>query len=320
MKSNSKIYVAGHNGLLGSALMRRLASAGFKNTLGLSHHHLDLCDASAVMRFFHHEKPEYVFLAVARVGGVCSNENHEADFLRDNLNIQTNVISAAHQHGVRKLLFMGSACAYPRDAAQPIREDSLLTGPLEPSNEWYALAKIAGLKLCQAYWKQHGSCFISCMPTNLYGPGDKYDLQSSHVLPALIRKFHEGKLKKENVVCWGSGSPTREFLYSDDCADACITLMQKYNRPSPVNIGSGHPISTGDLANSIAAVVGFGDAILWDSSKPDGTPLRALDGSKMEALGWKPRVKLCDGLGWTYRDFLDRQLAPHADKIYNSYR
>lgn len=320
MKHNSKIYVAGHNGLLGSALMRRLASAGFKNTLGLSHDHLDLCDTQAVQSFFEREKPEYVFLAAARVGGVCSNDAHEADFLRDNLNIQTNILNAAHQHGVKKLLFMGSACVYPRDAKQPVREDSLLTGPLEPSNEWYALAKIAGIKLCQAYWKQHGSCFISCMPTNLYGPGDKYDLQSSHVLPALIRKFHEAKMRNESVTCWGTGSPTREFLYSDDCADACITLMQKYADPSPVNIGSGSPISIGDLATSIAAVVDFGGPVKWDDSKPDGTPLRALNGSKMQALGWKPRVKLCDGLGWAYRDFLDRELTPYGRKIYDNMR
>lgn len=320
MKHNSKIYVAGHNGLLGSAIVRRLAAQGFKNTIGLSHDHLNLCNDHDVNSFFRRERPEYVFLAAARVGGVCSNEAHEAEFLRDNLRIQTNVIDSAHIFGVKKLLFTGSACVYPRNTEQPIKEDSLLTGLLEPSNEWYALAKIAGVKLCQAYRRQFGSDFISVMPTNLYGPGDKYDLKSSHVLPALIRKFHEAKMKGNHVVCWGSGSPTREFLYSDDCADACILLMQKYSEESPVNVGTGCPFSICELANSIAAVIEFRGTIKWDTSKPDGTPRRALDISKIIGLGWRPKVKLCDGLGWTYRDFLDNQLTPHAHKIYDSMR
>lgn len=320
MKKNSKIYVAGHRGLLGSAIVRQLRAKGFNNIVAQTHDALDLCETRDVLRFFHREKPEYVFLAAARVGGVCSNTGHEAQFLAQNLQIQMNVIEGAHRHGVKKLLFMGSACVYPKLATEPVREDSLLTGPLEPSNEWYAIAKIAGIKLCQAYWRQHGSCFISCMPTNLYGVFDHYDLKSSHVLPALIRKFHEARICRGAVTCWGSGAPTREFLYADDCADACITLMQKYNDPSPVNIGSGHPISIRDLATSIAAVVGFSGPIQWDVSKPDGTPQRALDGSKMLSLGWRPRVKLCDGLGWAYRDFLDRELAPHAKLIYDSQR
>jgi GDP-L-fucose synthase len=320
MKPNSKIYVAGHNGLLGSAIMRRLTAAGYKNTIGLSHDHLDLCETRDVFRFFHRERPEYVFLAAARVGGVCSNDGKEAEFLAQNLQIQMNVIEGAHRHGAKKLLFMGSACVYPRDAAQPVREDSLLTGPLEPSNEWYALAKIAGLKLCQAYRKQHGSDFISCMPTNLYGPGDKYDLTSSHVLPALIRKFHEAKMKGNNVVCWGTGSPTREFLYSDDCADACITLMKYYNATAPVNIGGCNALTISGLAVRIAAAVGFSGDIEWDKSKPDGTPRRALDGSKMAALGWSPKIGLSEGLRRTYRDFLYTGLTPHSKQIYDSMR
>jgi GDP-L-fucose synthase len=301
--------------------MRRLDSQGYINLHGMSHAHLNLCDKQAVNWFFNQAKPEYVFLAAARVGGVCSNNAHEADFLRDNLMIQTNVISAAHRFGVKKLLFMGSACVYPRLAPEPVNEDSLLTGPLEPSNQWYAIAKIAGIKLCQAYRRQHGCDFISCQPTNLYGPGDKYDLTSAHVLPALLRKFHEAKLANEKwVTCWGTGTPTREFLYSDDCADACIRLMEGYSDESPVNIGSGNPVSIHNLATAIANTVRFTNGLQWDKTKPDGTPHRALDGSKMKSLGWEPKISLMEGLRRTYADYLEHQLAPHAKVIFDNMR
>lgn len=321
MKKNSKIYVAGHRGLLGSAIVRQLKAKGFKNLVTATHDELDLTDEREVGDFFVEEAPDYVFLAAARVGGVCSNNNHEADFLRDNLLIQTNVIDAAHRCGVKKLLFMGSACVYPRQAEEPVREDSLLTGPLEKSNQWYAIAKIAGIKLCQAYWKQHGSCFVSCMPTNLYGPGDSYDKTSCHVLPAMLRRFHEARiLRSAEVECWGTGAPTREFLYSDDCADACITIMRKYHDPEPINIGSGVPVSICELAQACAKTVGYRGSLAWDINKPDGTPRRALDGSKMHSLGWAPKYSLIEGLQPTYQDFVDRQLTPHADKIYDSHR
>lgn len=321
MKKNSKIYVAGHRGLLGSAIVRQLRAKGFNNIVAQTHDALDLCETRDVLRFFHREKPEYVFLAAARVGGVCSNTGHEAQFLAQNLQIQMNVIEGAHRHGVKKLLFMGSACVYPKLATEPVREDSLLTGPLEPSNEWYAIAKIAGIKLCQAYWRQHGSCFVSCMPTNLYGPGDSYDPKSCHVLPAMLSRFHNARiLRSAEVECWGTGSPTREFLYSDDCADACICIMQKYHDPEPINIGSGVPISICELAQACANTVGYRGSLAWDFSKPDGTPRRSLDGSKMHALGWAPKYSLIEGLQPTYQDFVDRQLAPHADKIYDPHR
>jgi len=321
MKKNSRIYVAGHRGLLGSAIVRQLRAQGFTNLISRSHSSLDLTWRAAVQNFFIEQKPEYVFIAAARVGGVCSNNNHEADFLFQNLQIQNNLIEASFKHGVKKLIFMGSACAYPRLAPEPIREDSLLSGPLEPSNEWYALAKIAGVKLCQAYRRQYGCDFISAMPTNLYGPGDKYDLTSAHVLPALLRKFHEAKLANDLWVrCWGTGNPTREFLYSDDCADACITLIEKYSDESPVNIGSGNPVSIRELASACANTVEYINGLEWDPSKPDGTPHRALDGSKMSALGWKPKHTLMDGLRLTYADYVDSLLEPHADKIYDDMR
>lgn len=319
MNKNSKIYVAGSGGLLGSAIVRRLQRQGYENVLGFSSKKFDLTNPIDVEDLFDCFKPEYVFLAAARVGGVCSNNKHEADFLQDNLLIQTNVLRAAHWHGVKKLLFTGSACVYPRLAPNPILESDLLTGPLEPSNQWYAVAKIAGIKLCQAYWKQHGSCFISVMPTNLYGPGDHYDKESSHVLPAMLRRFHEAKMNKEReVICWGSGTPTREFLYSDDCADACITAMTGYDDIEPINIGSGHPVSISELATACANTVGFRGAIGWDNSRPDGTPLRRMSTCKMDMLGWSPRYSLMEGLKLTYADFVAQQIGP--ERIYDNAR
>lgn len=306
MNLDSRIYVAGHRGLVGSALVRRLKDEGFKNIITFGHEEVDLRDEIQVSGMFRATLPHYVFLAAARVGGVCSNQRHEADFLLDNLRIQNNVISNADKVGVKKLLFLGSACIYPRLAREPVKESALLTGPLEPSNEWYALAKIAGLKLCQAYRRQNGRDFISCQPCNLYGLGDHYDPVSSHVLPALIRKFHEAKTAgSATVTCWGSGRPRREFLYSDDMADACITLMRGYSDESPANIGTGADMTIGTLAGLIAEVVGFKGTILWDTSKPDGTPRRRLDTSKMDALGWEPKMELREGLQLTYADFCE---------------
>lgn len=321
MNSDSKIYVAGHSGLVGSALCRTLSRRGFTEVVGRTHKELDLTNSGAVDLFFEKEQPEYVFVAAARVGGVCSNFGHEADFLGENLKIQGNIFEAAHRNRVTKLLFLGSACIFPRDAKEPVTEDSLLTGPLEPSNEWYALAKIAGLKLCQAMRRQYGCNFISAMPTNLYGPGDKYDPTSSHVLPALIRKFHEAKFNEiPAVTCWGSGNPRREFLFSDDLAEACLTLMESYDGESPVNVGTGHDMTIRELAESIADVVGFGGSIHWDTSKPDGTPRRLLDISKITALGWEQKTFLKQGLQRTYADYVDQQLLPYADKIYDLMR
>ena len=319
MNKDAKIFVAGHNGLVGSALVRRLRLAGYNNLVTASRQEVDLTWRSAVRGFYARENPEYVFIAAAKVGGVCSNDHNEATFLLDNLQIQNNLIEGAKDFHAKKLLFLGSACIYPRLAPEPVKEDSLLTGPLEPSNQWYALAKIAGLKLCQAYRRQHGCDFISCMPTNLYGPGDKYDLKSSHVLPALIRKFHEAKCgNAPSVTCWGTGAPRREFLYSDDCADACIALMERYSDESPVNIGTGADMTISELADAIAGTVGFTGQIRWDTSKPDGTPRRLLDNSKLAALGWKPKVNLVEGLRRTYRDYFESLLP--ADKIYDSFR
>lgn len=321
MTKNSKIYVAGHRGLLGSALVRRLRAEGLNNLIFQTHAECDLTNITSVKRLFSSQRPEYVFLAAARVGGVCSNRNHEADFLLDNLRIQNNVIECAHLYSVKKLLFMGSACVYPKHAPTPVKEDSLLTGPLEESNQWYALAKIAGLKLCQAYRRQHDCDFISCMPTNLYGPGDHYGYTSSHVLPAMLRRFHDAKILRSNFVkCWGTGNPTREFLYSDDCADACIVLMQKYSSASPVNISSGYPVSIARLAFECADAAGYTGVIDWDASKPDGTPNRAMDVSMMKGFGWAPKYSLATGLRNTYADFLSTKLSAHADKIYDSHR
>lgn len=319
MTKSDRIYIAGHNGLVGRALVRRLRQAGYNNLITASRHRLDLTNRYDVWRFFNVHQPEYVFIAAAKVGGVCSNDKNEATFLLDNLKIQNNLIEGAHHHGVKKLLFLGSACIYPRLAAEPVSEDSLMSGPLEPSNQWYAVAKIAGLKLCQAFRRQYGCNFISAMPCNLYGPGDKYDLTTSHVLPALIRKFHEATVKEEkSVTCWGSGTPRREFLYSDDCADACITLMHRYSDEAPVNIGTGSDCTIRQLAETISYGVGFKGEILWDLTKPDGTPRRCLDNSKLAALGWTPTMNLVNGLRITYQDYFESLLPP--DKIYDSMR
>jgi GDP-L-fucose synthase len=301
---DSKIFVAGHRGLVGSALIRLLTSRGFTNIITRAKVGLDLTVEEEVSRFFSQDTPEYVFLAAAKVGGILSNTKNEATFLLDNLKIQNNVISNAHRFGTKKLLFLGSACIYPKLAPVPVTEDSLMTGPLEPSNEWYALAKIAGLRLCQAYRRQHGSDFIAAMPCNLYGPNDHYELESCHVLPALIRRFHEAKMNRiPAVTCLGSGNPRREFLYADDVAEACITLIEKYSDEAPVNVGTGYDMTIRELAESVADTVGFGGGIYWDTSKPDGTPQRLLDNSKLAKLGWKQAIFLREGLRRTYADY-----------------
>jgi len=298
--------VAGHRGLVGSAIVRRLKAGGCSNLLLRSSSELDLRDASAVERFFAEERPEYVFLAAAKVGGILANDTYPADFIRDNLQIQTNVIDASHRHGVGKLLFLGSSCIYPKHAPQPMPESCLLTGPLEPTNEWYAIAKIAGVKMCQAYRRQYGFNAISVMPTNLYGPGDNFDLKTSHVLPALIRKFHEAKLQRlPEVVVWGTGTPRREFLHVDDLADACVFLMERYDSSEPINVGWGEDITIGDLARLVSEVVGFTGRLRFDTTKPDGTPRKLLDVTRLSAQGWKPSISLRDGIVSTYDWFVD---------------
>jgi GDP-L-fucose synthase len=301
-----KIYVAGHRGLVGSALVRRLEAEGFENILTVTREKLDLMDPRAVDEFFDSENPEYVFLAAAKVGGILANSTYPADFLRDNLAIELAVIDAAYRYGAKKLLFLGSSCIYPKYASQPIKEDYLLTGELEPTNEPYALAKIAGIKLCEAYRKQYGADFISAMPTNLYGPGDNFDLQSSHVLPALIRKFHEAKVRSETTVTvWGTGEPRREFLHVDDLADACLFVMDNYSDSRPVNIGVGEDVSISELAELVRDAVGYGGEIIYDPSKPDGTPRKLLDVSKLCDLGWQAKISLREGLEQTYAWFLE---------------
>lgn len=305
MDQTASIFVAGHRGLAGGAIVRRLRQAGFENLLLRTHRELDLTDAAAVDAFFARERPAYVFLAAARVGGIHANNTYPVDFLRDNLQIEINVIDAAHRHGAAKLLFLGSSCIYPKFAPQPMPEDCLLTGALEPTNEWYAVAKIAGIKLCQAYRRQHGFNAISLMPTNLYGPGDNFHLANSHVLPALIRKFHEAKAAGAGeVVVWGSGTPRREFLHVDDLADACVFLMQRYDDERIVNVGVGEDVSILELATLVQRVVGFEGRIVLDASKPDGTPRKLLDVSRINALGWRARIDLADGIRETYRWFL----------------
>ena len=305
MDQTASIFVAGHRGLAGGAVVRRLRQAGFENLLLRTHRELDLTDAAAVDAFFARERPAYVFLAAARVGGIHANNTYPVDFLRDNLQIEINVIDAAYRHGVTKLLFLGSSCIYPKFAPQPMPEDCLLTGALEPTNEWYAVAKIAGIKLCQAYRRQHGFNAISLMPTNLYGPGDNFHLANSHVLPALIRKFHEAKAAGAGeVVVWGSGTPRREFLHVDDLADACVFLMQRYDDERIVNVGVGEDVSILELATLVQRVVGFEGRIVLDASKPDGTPRKLLDVSRINALGWRARIGLEDGIRETYRWFL----------------
>jgi len=310
MNKSATIFVAGHRGLVGSAIVRCLHSAGYRNVIVREHSELDLARQSGVEAFFSENKPQYVFLAAARVGGIYANNAYPADFIRDNLQIQTNVIDAAYRSGVQKLLFLGSSCIYPRLAAQPMVEDSLLTGALESTNQWYAIAKIAGLKMCQAYRRQYDFNAVSVLPTNLYGPGDNFSLQDSHVLPALIRKFHEGKEQKlPNVIIWGTGQPRREFLHVDDLAAASLFLMESYESEELINVGCGEDISIRELAELVAKIVGFSGGLMFDSSKPDGTPRKLLDVSRLNRMGWRPQRTLRDGIVDTYRWFLAHQEA-----------
>jgi GDP-L-fucose synthase len=307
VEKNAKIYVAGHRGMVGSAILRKLQAEGYTNLLFRNSQELDLRNQQAVADFFASEKPDYVFLAAAKVGGIVANNTYRADFLYENLAIQNNVIHQAYLHGVQKLLFLGSSCIYPKLAPQPLKEEYLLTGLLEPTNEPYAIAKIAGIKLCDAYRDQYGCNFISVMPTNLYGYNDNYHPENSHVLPALIRKFHEAKTSgAASVTVWGTGSPLREFLFADDLADACYFLMQEYNEAGLVNIGTGLDLSIKDLALLIKEVVGFTGDLVFDTSKPDGTPRKLLDVSKLHTLGWKHRIALQEGLALAYQDFLKK--------------
>ena len=306
LSHNTQIYVAGHRGLVGSAIVRALKAQGYSQLLLRTHRELDLTDQAAVVEFFQKERPQAVIMAAARVGGIQANNVRPAEFIRDNLLIQDNVIDAAYQAGVDKFVFLGSSCIYPKLAPQPIREDSLLTGPLEPTNEWYAIAKIAGLKMCQAYRRQYGFNAISLMPTNLYGPGDNFDLQNSHVLPALIRRFHEAKLRGDaSLTVWGTGTPRREFLHVDDLADAVIYLLKTYDDEAIVNIGWGEDVAIRELAEAVASVAGFRGRLEFDSSKPDGTPRKLLDTSRLTALGWVPKIKLKAGIKDTYAWFKD---------------
>lgn len=308
MKKEDKIYIAGHNGMVGSSIVRKLEQEGFTNLITRSSKELNLINQADVLTFFEENKPDYVFLAAAKVGGIQANNTYKGDFLYDNLMIQTNVIHAAHVNQVKKLLFLGSSCIYPKFAQQPISEDSLLTGPLEPTNEPYAIAKIAGIKLCDAYRDQYGSNFISAMPTNLYGPNDNYDLSNSHVLPAMIRKFHEAKNNgTKEVVVWGTGKPMREFLYVDDLAEACYFLMENYNDPGAINVGTGSDITIEDLAHLVKKIVGFEGNIVFDTSKPDGTPKKQLNVSKINQLGWKATTDLETGIRKAYSSFLNEE-------------
>ena len=306
MNKQDKIYIAGHRGLVGSAIVRRLQADGFNNLLMRTSGELDLREQSAVRDFFNTEKPDYVILAAAKVGGILANDTWPAEFIYDNLMMEVNVIHAAHLSGVKKLLALGSTCIYPKLAPQPLNEDALLSGPLEPTNEWYAVAKIAGIKMCQAYRRQYGSHFIAAMPTNLYGPGDNFDLEKSHVLPAMIRKFHEAKLSgADQVTLWGTGSPLREFLHVDDLADACLFLLEKYDEAGIINIGVGEDLKIAELADIVRDVVGFEGEIVYDTAKPDGTPRKLVDTSRINALGWKASIGLQDGIRQTYEWFLE---------------
>jgi len=305
MKQSDKIFVAGHRGMVGSALVRRLKSEGFTNLLVRDKSKLDLRDRSAVDEFFAQEEPALVILAAAKVGGIKANNDFPVEFLLENLQIQNNVIEAAYEKRARKLLFLGSSCIYPKFAPQPIPESALLSGPLEPTNEAYAIAKIAGIKLCQAYAREHGANFISVMPTNLYGPNDNFDLETSHVLAALLRKAHEAKTRKDRkLIVWGSGKPRREFLHVDDLASACVLLLKNYDSPEIINVGCGEDISIRELAELICEVVGFHGELTWETTKPDGTPRKLLDVTKVKALGWKPSISLREGIRQTYEWFL----------------
>lgn len=303
MQKDSKIFVAGHRGMVGSALVRRLTEVGYTNLVVRTSRELDLRDQVAVTNFFAQEKPEYVLLAAAKVGGINANNTYPVDFLRDNIQLQTNVIEQSHAHGVKKLLFLGSSCVYPKMCPQPIKEEYLLTGPLEPTNEAYAIAKIAGIKLCEAFHKQYGSNYISAMPTNLYGPGDNYDLENSHVLPAMLRKFHEAKLRNQpSVEIWGTGTPRREFLHVDDLATACLHLMLHYNEASLVNVGTGEDLTILELAELVRDVTGYAGEITLNSARPDGTPRKLLDVSRLQELGWEARIGLREGIAQVYAE------------------
>lgn len=307
MKKTDKIYVAGHNGMVGSAIVRALQKQGFENLVYRTSKELDLRNQEAVDQFFSEEKPHYVFLAAAKVGGIVANNTYRAEFLYDNLMIVSNIVHSAHAHGVTKLLFLGSSCIYPKMAPQPIKEEYLLTGPLEYTNEPYAIAKIAGIKLCESYRDQYGDDFISVMPTNLYGINDNYHPENSHVLPALIRRFHEAKMNGLNeVMIWGSGTPKREFLYADDLADACLFLMEEYSGKEIVNIGCGEDLSIRELAELVKEVTGYTGNLVFDTSKPDGTPRKLLDVSKINALGWRYKTSLREGMNMAYQDFLTK--------------
>lgn len=305
MHQNAKIYVAGHNGLAGSAIIRTLTSAGYTNIVTMNHSALDLLDRAAVDTFFSSERPEFVFLAAAKVGGITSNNTYPADFIRENLLIQTHVIDAAHRFGVKKLLFLGSSCIYPKLAPQPLREEYLLTGKLEETNDAYAIAKIAGISMCDSYRKQHGSNFISAMPTNLYGINDNFHRDNSHVVPRLIRKFHEAKIEDvQSLAGFGSGLPMREFLHADDFGNACLHLMLHFDGSGPINVGTGEEVSIRELAETIAGIVGYHNEVIWDAAIPDGTPRKILDVSRLHNLGWTHKIPLSQGLNETYRWFV----------------
>ena len=307
MEKSAKIYVAGHRGMVGSAIHRHLLAQGFDNIVTRTSKELDLRDQQAVTSFFSEENPEYVFLAAAKVGGIVANNTYRADFIYENLAIQNNVIHQSHVHGIKKLMFLGSSCIYPKMAPQPLKEDSLLTGLLEPTNEPYAIAKIAGIKMCEAYRAQYGCNFISVMPTNLYGINDNYHPENSHVLPALIRRFHEAKKQQlPDVVIWGSGTPLREFLYADDLAEACVFLMENYNESGFLNIGVGEDLSIKNLAALIKEIIGYEGQLRYDDSKPDGTPRKLMDVSKLHTLGWKHKTSIRDGIKLAYQDFLEK--------------
>lgn len=309
MNKDAKIYVAGHRGMVGSAIMRKLQKEGYTNLISRTSAELDLRNQQAVTDFFASEKPDYVFLAAAKVGGIVANNTYRADFLYENLAIQNNVIHNSYVTGVKKLMFLGSSCIYPKLAPQPLKEEYLLTGPLEPTNEPYAIAKIAGIKLCDAYRDQYGCNFISVMPTNLYGYHDNYHPQNSHVLPALIRKFHEAKINGDpEVNIWGTGTPKREFLFADDLADACYFLMQNYNEPHLINIGTGEDLSIKDLALLIKECLGYAGNLVFDKTKPDGTPRKLMDVSKLHRLGWKHKIELKEGIRLAYADFLKEEI------------
>lgn len=305
IEKTSRIYVAGHRGMVGSALMRRLAAAGYQNPIVRTRSELDLTDQKAVQAFFAAEKPDYVFMAAAKVGGIHANDTYRAEFIYENIMIEANVVHAAWLAGVKRMMFLGSSCIYPRDCPQPMREEYLLTAPLEATNEPYAIAKIAGVKLCENYNRQYGTSYVSAMPTNLYGPNDNYDLANSHVLPALIRKAHEAKASgAKALTVWGSGRPRREFLHADDMADACVFLMETGLADGLINIGAGHDLTIRELAEAVMDVVGFKGDIVFDASKPDGTPRKLMDVSKLSALGWTAKIPLRDGIAAAYRDFL----------------